>query len=144
MKPAISQVCSLPSPFATDLCDYASGNWQNIELWLTKLEIYLESNSLKAVQELAEQYKLTFPVASFQGGLLSGPGAASDTAWESLASRLELCQQLQIDTLVPQCRQIRQMLGPFFRGYPICFQLTPFKVFTARGNIQRAQLNRIR
>ena len=103
MKPAISQVCSLPSPFETDLCDYASGNWQNIELWLTKLEIYLESHSLTAVQELAEQYKLTFPVASFHGGLLSGPGAARDSAWESLACRLELCQQLQIDTLVVAC-----------------------------------------
>ncbi len=103
MKPAISQVCSLPSPFETDLCDYATGNWQNIELWLTKLEIYLESHSLTAVQELAQQYNLAFPVASFQGGLLSSPGEARDAAWKSLASRLQLCQDLQIGTLVVAC-----------------------------------------
>lgn len=103
MKPAISQVCSLPSPFETDLCDYAAGNWKNIELWLTKLEIYLESHSLAAVKNLAEQYQLVFPVASFQGGLLSGPGEASDAAWESLTSRLQLCQELQVETLVVAC-----------------------------------------
>ena len=103
MKPAISQVCSLPSPFETDLCDYAASDWQSIELWLTKLEIYLESHSIAAVQELAQQYNVTFPVASFQGGLLCSPGEARDAAWDSLASRLQLCQDLQIGTLVVAC-----------------------------------------
>ena len=103
MQPAISQVCSLPSPFAEDLSDYAAAGWQDIELWLTKLEIYLETHPVSAVRELADQHQLTFPVASFQGGLLINPGEARDLAWQSLTRRLQLCEELEIGILVVAC-----------------------------------------
>jgi len=103
MLPAISQVCSLPSPFEKDLADYAAGNWQHIELWFTKLEIYLQANSISAVQELASQNQLTFPVASFQGGLLNPHGQGRELAWELFNQRLQICQQLEIGTLVVAC-----------------------------------------
>ena len=70
MKPAISQVCSLNSPFEKDVADYAAGACQAIEIWLGKLETYLEQHSLDNVRRLLAENKVRTPVASFQGGLL--------------------------------------------------------------------------
>ena|SRR5579871_54070 len=100
MTPALSQVCSLPAPFEKDLEDYAAGHCQAVEIWLTKLETYLESHSLDDVRALFEKYELTAPVASFQGGLLVSQGDARREHWNHYQRRLELCQTLGIKTLV--------------------------------------------
>jgi len=42
MKPALSQVCSLDSSFEKDIEDYAAGACRTIELWVGKLDTYLE------------------------------------------------------------------------------------------------------
>ena len=36
MKPVLGQVCSLNSPFDTDVEEYAAGQSAAIEIWLTK------------------------------------------------------------------------------------------------------------
>jgi 2-keto-myo-inositol isomerase len=100
MKPAISQVCSLPFPFETDIEDYAAGHCSAIDVWLTKLETYLETHSLQHVQQLWESHRIAVPVASFQGGILASQGEARREAWQLLERRLELCRQLAIETLV--------------------------------------------
>ena len=48
MKPAVSQVCSLNSPFAVDVEDYAAGHVPALEIWLGKLETYLQSHSTRS------------------------------------------------------------------------------------------------
>ncbi|HZZ27604.1 MAG TPA: sugar phosphate isomerase/epimerase family protein [Pirellulales bacterium] len=100
MLPAISQVCSLPSPFEKDVEDYAAGHCQAIEVWLTKLETYLQSHSLDDVRRLLQQHEVTAPVASFQGGLLVSQGDARREHWNHFERRLELCRSLGIKTLV--------------------------------------------
>lgn len=100
MKPAISQVCSLPFSFETDIADYAAAHCSAIDIWLTKLETYLESHSLPQVRQLLEANGMAVPVASFQGGILASQGEARREAWDLFARRLELCQQLKIGTLV--------------------------------------------
>ena len=100
MKPALSQVCSLNSPFEKDIEDYAAGHCAAIELWLGKLEGYLESHSLDDVRRLLEEHEIVTPVASYQGGLLITQGAARDEHWKHFARRLELCRALQVQTLV--------------------------------------------
>jgi len=99
----LSQVCSLRSPFEKDLEDYASGGCQAIELWLTKLETYLETHPVEDVKRLLEQYQLRAPTASFQGGLLDSQGERRREAWELLGRRLELCRQLGVETLIVAC-----------------------------------------
>ena len=71
MKPALSQVCSLNSPFEKDIEDYAAGQCEAIEVWFTKLETYLETKSLDDARALLAKHRVTLPVASFQGGLLT-------------------------------------------------------------------------
>ncbi len=103
MKPALSQICSLDSPFEKDIEDYAAGQGRAIEIWLTKLETYLQSHSIDDVRRLVDRHEVTLPVASYQGGLLDSQGEKRNEAWSLFTSRLVLCQQLGIGTIVVAC-----------------------------------------
>jgi 4-hydroxyphenylpyruvate dioxygenase len=103
MFPALAQVCSLPSPFEKDIADYAAGKCGAIELWLTKLETYLQSHSLDDVRRLLAENEMTAPVASYQGGLLASQGEQRRQAWQLFERRLELCRELKVQTIVVAC-----------------------------------------
>lgn len=100
MIPVLSQVCSLHSDFGRDVEDYAAGQCRQIEVWLTKLETFLENHSLTELRELLDKHQVTLPVASFQGGLLTSQGDARTIAWEHFEKRLSLCQQCSISVIV--------------------------------------------
>ncbi len=103
MLPTISQVCCLNSPFDRDLEDFAGAGCQSVEVWLTKLETYLEKRPLKDVRYWLEKTRLTLRVASFQGGLLASQGEARREAWNFFRRRLDLCRELAIGTIVVAC-----------------------------------------
>src|SRR5687768_6318083 len=103
MTPALSQVCSLNSPFDKDIEDYAAGHCRAIEVWLTKLETYLKQHSIDDVRRLVQENDVALPVASFQGGLLASQGEQRRLAWELFRQRLELCAQVDIGTIVVAC-----------------------------------------
>ncbi len=100
MKPAISQVCTLHASFEADIEDYAAGKCQAVELWLGKLEGYLDSHAPADVRRLLETHEVAAPVASFQGGLLTSQGEFRKAHWESFTKRLGLCRELGVETLV--------------------------------------------
>jgi 4-hydroxyphenylpyruvate dioxygenase len=108
MLPTISQVCSLNSPFQQDLEDYAAGHVGSVEIWLTKLELWLTNHSLDDFQRIRDKLELQTPVASYQGGLLASQGEKREQAWQLLDRRLQLCQQAGIGTLVVACDVPRQ------------------------------------
>lgn len=101
--PTLAQVCSLPSPFEKDVADYAAGKCSAIEVWLTKLETYLQSHSLDDARQLLADNEMTTPVASYQGGLLASQGEQRKEAWKLFEQRLELCRELRIQTIVVAC-----------------------------------------
>jgi sugar phosphate isomerase/epimerase len=103
MIPTISQVCTLASPFDRDLEDFAGAGGMSVEVWLTKLETYLETHTLDDVRYWLEKTSVSLPVASMQGGLLTSQGDARQEAWTLFRRRLDLCRQLNIDTLVIAC-----------------------------------------
>lgn len=103
MQPALSQVCSLPSPFETDLEDYGAGHVEAIEVWLTKLENYLADHTLDDVRRLMDEHRVRLPVASYQGGLLHTQGDQRREAWDHFGRRLDLCRELEIGTIVVAC-----------------------------------------
>lgn len=109
MKPALAQVCSLDSPFETDVEDYAAGHCGAIELWFGKLDGYLESHSVGDVKRLLADNELPAPVASFQGGLLTSQGEARQEAWKLYQSRLQVCRELGVETLVVAGDLVGQM-----------------------------------
>jgi sugar phosphate isomerase/epimerase len=101
--PTISQVSSLNSPFDRDLEDFAGAGCQSVEVWLTKLETFLESHTLKDVRYWLDKTRLTLPVASLQGGLLASQGEARREAWQLFGRRLDLCKELGIGTIIVAC-----------------------------------------
>lgn len=100
MKPALANVCSLDSPLEKDIEDYAAGACHAIELWVGKLDQYLERHSESDLAQLLARYGVTVPVASFQGGLLTSQGEFRKQHWDGFVHRLALCQRLGIGTLV--------------------------------------------
>jgi len=103
MIPTLSQVSCLNSPFDRDLEDFAGANLTCAEVWLTKLETYLQTHEQGDVRYWLEKTRLTLPVASFQGGLLASHGEARHEAWELFRRRLDLCRELSIGTIVVAC-----------------------------------------
>lgn len=103
MKPALSQVSSLSSPFEKDIEDYAASGCNAIELWLTKLETYLQQKSPLTLRELGDKFGVQFPVASYQGGVLASQGEQRRLAWELFENRLQKCAELSIETLILAC-----------------------------------------
>lgn len=109
MRPAISQVCSLGSSFEDDIDGYADAAGNAIELWLTKLEDYLETHTAGEVKTRAADRGLTLAAASFQGGILLSQAEARRAAWAQFERRLDLCAELAVPTLVITA----DFLGPF-------------------------------
>lgn len=108
MKPALSQVCSLNSAFEKDIEDFAAGACLAVEIWLGKLETYLERHSMGDVRRLLDEQQMTAPVATFQGGLLSSQGDARSEHWNHFSRRLKLLAELGTGTLVVAC----DVIGP--------------------------------
>jgi 2-keto-myo-inositol isomerase len=103
MIPTLSQVSCLGSPFDRDLEDFAGAGCTAAEVWLTKLETYLQNHTLRDVRYWLEKTRLSLPVASMQGGLVATQGEARREAWELFARRLDLCRELGIGTIVVAC-----------------------------------------
>ncbi len=100
MKTAISQVCTLSSSFERDLEELTKAACEAVELWLPKVEEYLDTHSLDDARRALDEHRLVAPVASYQGGLLVSQGDARRAAWELFEKRLPLCQALGVETLV--------------------------------------------
>lgn len=103
MKPALSQVCSLDSPFEKDVEDYAAGACHAIEIWLGKLERFLETHTTDDVRRLLTEHDMAAPVASFQGGLLASQGDARREHRLHFERRLPLLRSLGVEMLVIAC-----------------------------------------
>jgi 2-keto-myo-inositol isomerase len=103
MIPTLSQVCCLSSSFDADVEDFSAGKCLSLEIWLTKLEDYLQRHPVSDVRAWLDRFEMQTPVASYQGGLLASQGERRKEAWELLVQRLELCRQMGIGTLVVAC-----------------------------------------
>lgn len=103
MQPMLSQVCTLNASFEQDLADYAAGACRSVEVWFTKLENHLKSHSIEDVRQLCAEHDVTLPVASYQGGILFGAEDRRRESWNLFMQRLDLCQSLDIGTVVLAC-----------------------------------------
>ena len=100
MKPCISQATTLSTPFEKDLTSYSRAGWTAVEIWLTKLETYLEGNSVADAKALIDGEGLIAAAASVQGGLLLSLGAEREVHWEHFRNRLGILQELGVPTLI--------------------------------------------
>jgi 2-keto-myo-inositol isomerase len=100
MKPCISQVTTLMSPFEADAAAYHGGGWTAVELWLTKLESFVAEKSLAEARDVLESNGVRPVAAAGQGGLLLSRGAGRATHWDLFRRRLVLLGELGVPTLI--------------------------------------------
>lgn len=100
MIPCISQVTALPVPFGDDLAAFGRAGWPAVELWLTKLETFLESNPLAEARARIEEAGVKALAASSQGGLLLTRDAERRAHFDQFRRRLDLLQELGVPTLI--------------------------------------------
>jgi 2-keto-myo-inositol isomerase len=100
MKPCISQVTTLMNPFESDASSYRSGGWEFVELWLTKLETFVQGHSAAEARSLFEAAGVRPVAAAGQGGLLLSRGAGREAHWELFRYRLGLLRELGVSTMI--------------------------------------------
>src|SRR5262245_49041356 len=100
MKLCISEACTMPATFAEDVAACAESGCPAMEVWLTKLEKHLESESANETKKLLDEKGLTLAAAAYQGGLLLSQGEARKSHFDHFRRRLELCQALGIGTML--------------------------------------------
>jgi sugar phosphate isomerase/epimerase len=100
MRPCISQVTTLPTPFQDDVVSLGQSGWELVELWLPKLETFLESKTAAEARALLDANGLVAAAAAGQTGLLSGTGEAGHALWDQFRRRLDWLAELGRPTLV--------------------------------------------
>jgi 2-keto-myo-inositol isomerase len=100
MKPCISQATTLSTPFEADIPAFARAGWAAVELWLTKLEAYLQAHPVAEAAALLEDNGVRAVAAASQGGLLLSRGEERAAHWDHFRRRLEVLATLQVPTLV--------------------------------------------
>ncbi|MFQ3649663.1 MAG: sugar phosphate isomerase/epimerase [Gemmataceae bacterium] len=100
MFACLSQVTLLSTPLAQDVAAAAQGGFSAVEVWLTKLETYLESATVAQTASLFADHGLRIVAAAYQGGLLQSQGEARTAHLDHFKRRLDLCQALKIPVLL--------------------------------------------
>lgn len=99
MEICLSEVTTLKASFAEDV-EACCGNFSALEVWLTKLEQHLEQHSLSQTKALLADKGVRLAAAAYQGGLLLSQGEQRKVHFDDFRRRLELCQALNIRTLL--------------------------------------------
>ena len=94
MKPCISQATTLSTPFEADIVAFGHAGWEAVELWLTKLETYLESHTLEEARTLLDDNQIRAVAAAYQGGLLLSRDAERAEHWDLFRRRLDVLGRL--------------------------------------------------
>jgi 2-keto-myo-inositol isomerase len=101
VKPCISQATTLSTPFESDLMPFAAAGFAAVEIWLTKLEAFLQAgHSIAEAKALLEANGLRAAAAAQQGGLLLSSGADREAHWSHFRRRLDWLGELEVPTLI--------------------------------------------
>jgi 2-keto-myo-inositol isomerase len=109
MKPCISQATTMSTPLEADLPAFGRGGWRAVELWLTKLESYLEGHTIEDVLGLLDPHGLVPAAAAGQGGLLLSRGDQRETHWSHFRHRLAVLKELRVPILIVSADFTREL-----------------------------------
>ncbi len=109
MQLCISQVSTLTTPLEQELQAYARGGWSFMEIWLPKLETYLEQHTLDDYRSLLEANEIVPIAAASQGGLLIARDQQKASIESQYRKRLSLLAELGVKVLT---------LTPDFHHHP--------------------------
>jgi sugar phosphate isomerase/epimerase len=100
MKPCISQATTLKTPFEVDVPVLSRTGWSDVEVWLTKLETFLQDHTPSEARTMLVDNGLRPVAAASQGGLLLSRGTERESHWKHYAQRLAILAELEIPVLV--------------------------------------------
>jgi sugar phosphate isomerase/epimerase len=100
MELCISQACTMPATFAEDVAACAESGCPALEVWLTKLEQHLETQSANETKRFLSDKGIALAAAAYQGGLLLSQAEARQAHFDHFRRRLELCQFFGIPKLL--------------------------------------------
>ena len=90
----------MSTPLEADLPAFRRGGWRAVELWLTKLETYLEGHTIDELRGLLDSHNLVPAAAAGQGGLLLSRGDEREIHWSHFRRRLAVLKELQVPILI--------------------------------------------
>jgi sugar phosphate isomerase/epimerase len=100
MKPCISQATTMNNAFETDADLFSRCGWTAVEIWLNKLETFLEDHSPAEARAVFESNGIKLVAASSHGGLMLSRGAERAAHWGHFRRRLALLGELGVPTLI--------------------------------------------
>lgn len=104
MQIALSSVTTLTGTLADDISACADAGCHALEVWLTKLETYLDGKGAwatpSAIKKLLTDRDVKLVGAAYQGGLLLTQGEERRTQFDQFQRRLSICQELEILTML--------------------------------------------
>jgi 2-keto-myo-inositol isomerase len=115
MKPCISQATILSNSFEADLPVLSRSGWTDVEIWLTKLESFLDGHSLTEARAMLEAEGIKPVAAASQGGLLLSQGTEHTLHWDHFRHRLGLLAELGVPTLIVTPDFVPHARGDDFR-----------------------------
>lgn len=90
----------MSTPFEADLPAFARAGFTAVELWLTKLETFLEGHTIAEARAILDGEGLRAAAASGQGGLLLSSGEEGRVHRDHFRRRLARLHELEIPTLI--------------------------------------------
>jgi sugar phosphate isomerase/epimerase len=98
----------MSTPLDAEMPALARGGFSAVELWLTKLERFLEVHPVEEVKSLLKVQGLAAAAAAGQGGLLLSRGDERETHWRHFRRRLELLKELGVTILIVSADYTRE------------------------------------
>lgn len=114
MIPAFAQVTLRPQAFAEDVQALADAGATGVELWLTKLEQFVEVQSPETARKVLADRGISPVAASYQGGLLAPEPETRKVHRDQFMRRLDLCQAVgcSLLTVLPELTGTAANLAP--------------------------------
>lgn len=113
MRLACSSITTLRANLLDDIEHCADAQCSYLEVWLTKLEEHISRGgkfaSASYIREHMAERKVFFIGAAYQGGLFTEDAAKRKEAFSQFQTRLALCQEFAIPTLILAPDSFQQM-----------------------------------
>jgi sugar phosphate isomerase/epimerase len=100
MKFAINPATTMPYDFEADVNAYARGGFRHMELWIDKLDKYVQSHSLSQARDLLRERNIAPVCACCVGGICLSDVVTQPDRLADMKRKLKLCRDLDCPTLV--------------------------------------------
>jgi 2-keto-myo-inositol isomerase len=100
MRFAINPATTMPYDFETDLAAYQKAGFHHMELWIDKLDKYMQKHELAEARTLLAKHELELVGACCAVELMLKDVKTNPPRLADLKRKLELCQKLNCPTLI--------------------------------------------